>query len=106
MRVGSSKWVTAISRCGRASTLGRDAPPGNRTLALLDEAADDALDLARCAVGKPVLPQPQDSSPVEDEGGRHRSHTEPLGDGAAGVPEHRQVQRAPSKVPAHVLVVL
>src|SRR6266853_3601473 len=85
---------------------GQNAPPANRTSALLDEAADDALDLAGRAVGKPVLPQPHHSGPVDDEGGRHRSHTEPLRDGAAGIPEHRQVQRVPSQVPAHVIVVL
>src|SRR5216684_6094156 len=88
------------------SAPGKNAPPANRTSALPYEAADDALHFAGRAVGKPVLPQPHHSGPVDHEGGRYRPHTEPLGDAATGIPEHRQVQRAPSQVPAHVTVVL
>src|SRR5713101_5846074 len=88
------------------SAAAKNAPPANRTSALPYEAADDALHFAGRAVGKPVLPQPHHSGPVDHEGGRYRPHTEPLGDAATGIPEHRQVQRAPSQVPAHVTVVL
>src|SRR5216684_2800602 len=79
------------------SAPGKNAPPANRTSALPYEAADDALHFAGRAVGKPVLPQPHHSGPVDHEGGRHRSPTEPLGDGAPGTPEHRQFQRFPSR---------